>query len=154
MHAFLICVAAVTLGWQTGYRQLPGGTEYIIRLDSASIEAMRDGQPIESYIPSSIGEVRSFRIIMGKGGLPIELPRELPKNPPPLKLAPPKPVELPALTPKAAEKPAPTPTPEEKPAEPKLPWVLLLLGLFASIGANLFLGWIAWGLRRRCQNAA
>jgi hypothetical protein len=132
MNTLLVFVAATTLGWQYGYRQLPdGGTEYIIRLDSASIEAMRDGQPIGSYIPSSIGQVRSFRIIVGKGGLPNELPREEP----------------------ILAKLAPPPAPEEKPAEPKLPWVLLLLGLFASIGANLFLGWITWGLRRKCQNA-
>ena len=87
------------------------------------------------------------------------------RDPPPLKLLPPKALEKPTPAPpkaieqpppiplKAAEKTAPEPIHSE-PAKPWLPLMLTLLALFASIGANIFLGWIAWGLRRRCQNAA
>jgi hypothetical protein len=137
MNTLLIYVAAATLGWQTGYQRLPeGGMEYIIQLDSAALDALRDGRPIGSYIPSDIGEVRSFRIIMGTGKPKREAPPEKPAPP------------------KAVEKPAPAPPQPEAPAEPWLPLTLTLLALFASIGANLFLGWIAWGLRRRCLIAS
>jgi hypothetical protein len=148
MNSLLICVVAATMGWRYGYERLPdGGMEYIIQLDAASVESLRDGQPIKSNIPSDIGEVRSFRVVMGTGW-----PR---RDPPPAKLPPAKTVEMPPLTPpKAAEKPDAAPTPDVKPAEPRMPWVLLLLALFASIGGNLFLGWIAWGLRRRCQTTS
>jgi hypothetical protein len=146
MNTLLIYLAAATLGWQTGYQRLPdGGMEYIIQLDSAALDALRDGRPIASYIPSDIGEVRSFRILVGTGRPKREAPLERP--------APPKAVEKPAPpTPKAVEKPAPPPQPET-PDKPWLPLTLTLLALFASIGANLFLGWIAWSFRRRCQIA-
>jgi hypothetical protein len=147
MNTVLITIAAATLGWQTGYRPLPegGGMEYIIQLDSAAIDSLRAGGTIRSYIPPAIGEIRSFRIIMGTGSVWRELP--------PAKRSPPKVAETPApAPPKTVEKPASAPP--ETPAEPRLPWILLLLSLFASIGANLFLGWITWGLRRRCQIAS
>ena len=144
MNTILIYVAAATLGWQTGWRQLPeGGMEYIIQLDSAALDGLRAGRAITSYVPSDISEVRSFRVVMGTG-----TPR---RDLPPIKLPPPNvAVEKPAAAPpKIVEKPAPAPPQPETPPEPKLPWILLLLALFASIGANLFLSWITWGLRQQ-----
>ena len=131
----LIYVAAATLGFQVGWQRLPeGGMQYIIQLDPQTLDALRDGQPIQSDIPSEAGEIRSYRIVMGAG-----------ISKPPREAPPPKPAPPPA---------APvTPAPIE-PAKPWLPLTLTLLGLFASLGANAFLGWIAWGFRQRCQSAA
>jgi hypothetical protein len=132
MNPLLICVAAASLGIQVGWERLPeGGMEYVIELNAASIEALRDGQTLDSAIPADAGEIRAFRIVMGQGRPKRETP--LPKPPPPAKTAP---VEPP------------------RPAQSPLPLTLTILGLFASLGANVFLAWIAWGLRRRCKNAA
>jgi hypothetical protein len=138
MNTLLICVAAATLGFDVGWERLPGGgMEYVIQLDSARIDALRSGLPLGSEIPAAAGEIRAFRIVMGSDQLKRETP--LPK------LAPPLP------QPAAPAKPAPVePTP---PAQPSPPWTLTILGLFASLGANVFLGWITWGLRRRCRAA-
>lgn len=116
MNAVLIYVAAATLGVQVGWQRLPeGGMEYIIQLDQASLDALRDGQPIQSDVLAKAGQIRSYRIQLGTGELKQETP---PEN------------------------------------EPWLPMTLMLLGLFASVGANIFLGWIVCGLRRRCKTAA
>ena len=129
MNTMLVYVAAATLGFQVGWQRLPeGGMQYIIQLDPQTLDALRDGQPIQSDIPSDAGEIRSYRIVMGAGMS--KPPREAPPPPAPV-----------------------TPAPVE-PAKPWLPLTLTLLGLFASLGANAFLGWIAWGFRRRCQSAA
>ena len=52
----------------------------------------------------------------------------------------------------AVAKPQPKPTAEVPPEQPARPWLPLsfaLFGLFASLGANVFLGWIAWDSRQR-----
>ena len=129
MYGCLICFAAAAMGIDVGWQRLPeGGMQYIIQLDPQTLDALRDGQPIQSDIPSDAGEIRSYRIVMGAGMS--KPPREAPPPPAPV-----------------------TPAPVE-PAKPWLPLTLTLLGLFASLGANAFLGWIAWGFRRRCQSAA
>ena len=133
MNTLLVCVAAATLGVQVGWKPLPeGGMEYIIQLDAPTLDALRNGQTLQSDIPSAAGEIRSYCIYMGPG-------KPVRENPPP-KPAPP------AAKPVAAE-----PQQPQQPAKPWRPLTLTLLGLFASIGANFFLGWIAWGFRRRCQ---
>jgi hypothetical protein len=143
MNALLICIAAVSLGWKTGHERLPeGGMEYIIQLDAPAIDALQHGQPISSYIRTDIGQVRSFRIVMGTG----EPKRDTPWPVPAVKSPPPKAAESPAA-PKAVE----TPPQPETPGKPWLALTLTLLALFASLGLNVFLGWIAVGLRRRCQ---
>jgi hypothetical protein len=56
----------------------------------------------------------------------------------------------------AANKPEPKVVPDAQPEEPAKPWwplTFTLLGLFASLGANMYLGWIAWGFRQRCRDA-
>ena len=68
MNALLISIAVATLGIDVGWQRLPeGGMQYIIQLDPQALEALRAGQPIESDIPAGAGEVRSYRIIVGKG---------------------------------------------------------------------------------------
>jgi hypothetical protein len=47
---------------------------------------------------------------------------------------------------------APASQPTEAPAEASKPWMpltLVLLGLFTSLGGNLYLGWITWDTRSR-----
>ena len=136
MNPLLICVAAASLGIQVGWERLPeGGMQYVIELNAASIEALRDGQALESAIPADAGEIRAFRIVTGPGRPKRETPLPKPAPPPP-KAAPVEAVEAP------------------KPAQASTPWTVTILGLFASLGANVFLGWIAWGFRRRCEIAA
>ncbi len=76
MNALLISIAVATLGIDYGWQRLPeGGMQYIIQLNPQALEALRAGQPIESDIPAGAGEVRSYRIIVGKEQLPHELRR-------------------------------------------------------------------------------
>jgi hypothetical protein len=140
MYALVLCVAAAAVG-SVGWQRMPDGEmEYIIQLESAALESLRAGQAIQSDISPSAGEVRSFRIIVGTK----QLPRDVPL---PERLA----VYVqPGAA--ASEKPSPTPPAEVQPEEPPPPWLPLtftLLGLFASVGANVYLGWIAWDFRRR-----
>ena len=68
MNPLLICVATATLGFQVGWERLPdGGMEYVIQLDAAAIEALRDGRSLHSAIPADAGEIRAYRIVMGTG---------------------------------------------------------------------------------------
>ena len=122
MNTLTICIAAAALGINVGWQRLPeGGMEYIIQFDPQSLDALRAGQPIQSDVPPGAGEVRSYRIIVGTEKLRRDVPPEKPKPPPP------------------------------EPTQPRLPMTLTLFGLFASLGANVFLGWVALGLRRRCR---
>jgi hypothetical protein len=44
--------------------------------------------------------------------------------------------------------------PQDEGGEPWLPLALTLLALFASLGGNVYLGWIAWDFYRRQRNLA
>jgi len=153
-----VVIAAAALGFDVGWQRLPeGGMEYIIRLDPQTLDALRAGQVLQSDIPSAAGDVRSYRIVVG-GQRP---PREAPH---PIRQFGTRPIE---------NRPAPLAQPENKdranhsqsdrsnqqgpPAQPAKPWLpltLTLLGLFVSVGSNLYLGWIALGLWRRCRRLA
>ncbi len=175
MHTFLLCVATAVVGVEVGWQRLPeGGMQYIIQLEPQTLEALRAGEAIESDIPPSAGEIRSYRLIVGKKVLPRETP------PATAKTAEPKPADRPppspphALTPDPGSRLLPEHTaayeeppkaaavakqpakaaaylPPAKPAAPWLPLTCTLLGLFASLGVNLFLGWIAWDARHRLR---
>jgi hypothetical protein len=54
-------------------------------------------------------------------------------------------VAIPAQDPSASDQPAATSGSE--PAKPWLPLTMTIVGLFASIGGNLYLGWVAWDAR-------
>ena len=127
MHTLLICLAAATIGFDVGWQRLPeGGTQYIIQLDPQTLESLKAGQPIQSDIPPTAGEIRSYCIKTGNDRLPRDTP-------------PPK-------------KEEPKPPPVETTSEPQKPWLpltLTMIGLFASIGVNVFLGWIAFDCQRR-----
>jgi hypothetical protein len=96
--------------------------EYIIQLEPETIEAMKLGEPIQSDVPSDIGPVRAYRVIIGDGILPRELPspepsedadspsRAEPTAAPPDNTAPP----AEAATPRTFQPPGqPTPPPAE-----------------------------------------
>lgn len=172
MNTLVMCIALVAGGIDAGWERRPeGGMEYIIQLNPETLESLQSGTPLQSDVQPSAGEVRSFRIVVGA--------KQLPREEPPTQFAVPKlpqPKEQPpavapnALTPGPDGKPiheqrtvfidsdAPTskpqtePTADVQPEQPAKPWVpltLTLLGLFASVGANAYLGWITWELRRR-----
>jgi hypothetical protein len=162
-------IAAAAFGSDVGWQPLPeGGTEYIIQLGPHDLDALRRGRPVQSDIPPSAGEVRSYRIIVGSGSLPREAP-----PPRPAYRAEPggRPSDgWPALPVEPREK-ARTPGaaaglsssagstgqanrgagPSAEPAKPWLWLTVTLLGLFASLGSNVYLGWIALDLWRRCR---
>ncbi|MCD4728192.1 MAG: hypothetical protein K8R46_11050, partial [Pirellulales bacterium] len=171
MNVLLISIAVATLGVDYGWKRLPdGGSEYIIQLNRQTLDALRDGQPIQSDVMPDAGKVQSFRIVVGDE----KLSRDKPLRKPTVQTAVVKPPQLPPnpLLPNAAvkplagrqatytqpekntakDKPKPPSPPKavaEQPAKPWLPFTLTLFGLFASLGANAYLGWISWGLRRR-----
>ena len=178
MCTLMLCVATAALGIDVGWQRLPeGGMQYIIQLDPQTLDVLRAGEPIQSDIPRTAGEVRSYRIVVGAKKLPHDAPVtspstakiaepespyfKQPRSAEPQTLAPNlgvKPLaERPASfmdpeNPPAASKPKPAPeAPKAEPAKPWLPLTFTLFGLFASLGANVFLGWVAWDCRQRCR---
>jgi hypothetical protein len=133
MNTLLLFIGVAVLGHEVGWERLPdGGMEYVIQLDPAAIDALRRGQSIHSDILSAAGEVRAYRIVLGAGRLRRDAPL-------------PRPAPKPA-SPQSPQQPAVA-------AAPETPWTLTLLGLFASLGVNVFLAWVVLGLRRRCRAA-
>ncbi|MBN1394865.1 MAG: hypothetical protein JW959_07570 [Pirellulales bacterium] len=152
MNVLLLSIVVAAVGVDFGWERLPeGGSQYIIQLSPATLDALRDGRSIESFVMPAAGEVRSFRIVVGDAEPVREPPLESPPNP----LLPPATAEpiaerranytLPQQPPPAVEeKSLPEP-----PAKPWLPFTLTLFGLFASLGTNVYLGWLSWELRSR-----
>jgi len=93
----LVCVAALALGIDVGWRPLSdGGVEYLIQIEPGLIEALKPGEAIGSDVPPRlIGEIRAYRITVGTE----ELPRELP---PPTGAEPAQPAGSPGQTPGSA----------------------------------------------------
>jgi hypothetical protein len=148
-----VFVAAATLGFDVGWQRLPeGGMEYIIQLDPQTLDALRSGQVLQSDIPSAAGEVRSYRIVVGGQRPPRESP--LPRPAPVAKVETKVRAAPPAAQPPPRAEHRKQETAPIEPAKPWLPLTLTLFGLFASLASNLYLGWIAAGLWRRCRRAA
>jgi hypothetical protein len=176
MFAQVLWFSTVILGINVGWQPLPeGGMEYIIQLDSATLESLKAGQPIQSDIRPEIGDIRSYRIILGTDQLPRinpPAPSEnnsqnaiTPSSPPSENSSPaqkePSPRKLspePSVKPLTAQSAAFVESTEkaskainDEPAKPWMPLILVSLCLFASLGGNLFLVWIFADLRRRFQ---
>jgi hypothetical protein len=170
MFAILLYLAAAPRGFDVGWERSPdGGVEYTIQLDPATLDALRAGQPIASDIRPEAGSVRSFRISVGAE----KLRRDAPPPSPPKTTDPSKsfaPKKLPAdpggkpLPANAAgftdAKQSPVAAPQKtamgaagEPPKPWTPLIVTLLGLFTSIGVNVFLGWVALDARRRVRAA-
>jgi len=167
MNSLMICLAAV-FGFDVGWERLPdGGVEYIIQLDPQALKLLQAGETFQSHVPPAAGEIRSYRIVVGRA----KLPRDEPPPTASSTIAPPT-AALPFVATETSETPQPPPvSPNKIPKETKLekpelpetlasdaetgsnrPWwalTLTMLALFASIGANGYLGWIAWDARRR-----
>jgi hypothetical protein len=176
MSAVMICIAVATLGIDVGWQRLPeGGTQYIIQIEPQTLDALRAGRPIESDLPSNLQDIRSYRIVVGSKKLPRDpLPSTTITKPmlPPIVESPaaaPHPLSPdPSIKPLAAQREVfkePTTAPataletqpaaEPQPAAAEKPWLpltLTLLGLFASFGGNLYLGWLVLDLRKRCHS--
>lgn len=162
----IVCVAAVLLGIDAGWQPLPqGGVVYLIQIEPQVFERLKSGEitAVESDVPPYVKDIRTHRISVGTAELPRELPpitephsipRRLDHDPAS------KPIEEGKLTSyNAPTAPPPNPQPqpttggesrEGEPAKPPWLWLTLtLLALFASLGGNLFLGWITWDARSR-----
>ena len=164
----ILCVAVAMLGIDAGWQPLPeGGVRYLIQIEPHVIDTLREGDAIESYLPPQVKGVQAYRITVGTA----ELPRQLP----------PEPVLPSTFQPEASVRPIaeqqaalvePAETHAESEPSPKAAWdppsdgsqhnesdrpwmtlTLTLLLLFASLGGNAYLLWIAIDSRRRYQTA-
>jgi hypothetical protein len=189
MLAQVLWFSMVIVGINAGWQPLPeGGMEYIIQLDSQTLEALKAGEPIESDIQPSAGYVRSFKIILGTTKPPRISPPATSIEPPSAKTsehAQSPSANLPETATPGQTSPSPrtllpdptgkrltassaafveqgesstkseatlqnqSETKKEEPAKPWMPLILVSLGLFASLGGNVYLTWIFADLRRR-----
>ncbi len=84
MSGNIACIAAIILGIDAGWQPLPdGGMLYIIQIEPELIDTLRSGEPIQSDFPSSVKDVRAFRIVVGTAELPRQLPPEQSEPPGP-----------------------------------------------------------------------
>ena len=178
----IACIVATALvGIQFGWQPRPdGGIQYMIGLTPEALDALRSGEPIDSDIrPELLREVRSIRIMVDNKPLPQKLPRRpaaasiaapdaapvavpgaLPSNPASKPLAG-QPAAFVTSTSagdstaaNAAGKAVATPVVENSATaeKPWLPLCLTVVALFASMGGNIFLGWITWDVRSRYRS--
>jgi hypothetical protein len=160
MFAQFVYLSAMLMGFDVGWQPRPeGGMEYIIQFNKEDIESLKEGRIKFSDIPLKAGDVKSFSIVVGE--------KELARTNPPAPLDPPTLADAAAphkasaagynepgetrLKPEAAPAAAPSPT-RDKTEEPAKPWMLqmfLSLGLFLSLGGNLYLIWLLVDLFRR-----
>lgn len=182
LHSILL--GGLLLGADDGWQPLPDGEgmEYLIQLSPQDIEAMKTGEPWRTNIPSSVENVRAYRVTIGNERLErIYPPPTLPPNdelPPAVHPAPealePEPGREPQLlperqavhmTPKPGEpepaadsEPGPAadqPADAEKP--PPRPWLLLVgtaLALAGSLGGNAYLLWVLRETHQRYRSLA
>jgi hypothetical protein len=173
MCGLVVCLATVVVGIDAGWQPLDeGGIEYLIQIEPQLLDALRSGETadfLRSEIPSHVRDVRAFRISVGNGELPHQLPTSKPEVPTgePLVVAPPadvKPIaeqqaafvqETGARPKTAAEGDTEAkPQSSQKPDQSDRPWLVLTMTVFAlatSLGGNIFLGWLTCDARRRCR---
>lgn len=162
--------AVLALGINTGWeKQSDGSLEYVIQIDSQTLELLKKGEPFSSDIPPEVRGIRSYRIEISnvpprRDEIPAETPAVIPTSG-----QEPSPVLMntiaklpgdPTATPAAKEAEAgPAKTAEAKaeetlktetaPPRPWLPLTLAVAGLLSSVGGNLYLGWLIWEMRGR-----
>jgi len=196
MNAVMVCITLAALGIDVGWQPLPGGgMEYVIQIAPQTLELLKSGELIQSDVPAEVRDIRAYRIMVGTGKLPRELPPAA-KSGPDAPWSPPKASTVEPSSP-GTPSPAPPPGPQQTgtpsaprtlpaepagkpisaesatfveqgggpqqngiqpagasqpPTEPTRPWMVLMLvvlGLFASLGGNVYLGWITWDIHRR-----
>jgi len=117
----LICVVAVTLGIDYGYRPWSeGGTEYLLQIEPEMLDSLREGNVIQSEVPPWVGDIRAYRITVGNEELPREPPRSAGETPHAEKTPSPAGTPMPGNTPASAETPpaGETSVPAANPLEP------------------------------------
>lgn len=170
MQFSVVLIAAATLGTDYGWQPLDDGQlEYIIQIDPAFVAAMQRGQDVTSELDPRIRGVRRFRIKIGSDPLPQVGVMPLIVDDPPKPLPNTTDGGKPIQTVSADERIGKNTNPENKgnesdatsdesqtapssDTEPEKPWIWLtaaLLGLFVSLGANVYLGWIMLAIRRQ-----
>lgn len=71
MQAAWLMVVLSTVGVDVGWQPLVGGGfEYIIQIEPETLESLKAGQDITSYIPPDLRGVRQYRITVGRGPVP------------------------------------------------------------------------------------
>ena len=170
----ILCIAVAVLGVDVGWQPLSeGGVQYLIQIEPHVLEALRLGEVIQSDLPPGVDDVRGYRITVGTEQLPRELPAAGGSG-----LSPPRPLAAPNTLPvdphskpiveqtsatvvparadagsQSSMQPAwNTHTSQQSSSGPPKPWMPLVLVsfvLFASLGGNAYLLWIAGEFRRR-----
>lgn len=77
MSTTLTCLALALVGVDLGYRPASnGGTEFIIQINPATLQALRPGEPIDIDVPREARDMRPshFSITLGNERLPHEVP--------------------------------------------------------------------------------
>ncbi|HEV3342563.1 MAG TPA: hypothetical protein VG125_19480 [Pirellulales bacterium] len=70
MTGLLFCLSAAAMGVDYGWQPVAGGgIEYIIQIDPALLDSLKDGSDLFSDLPSSVN-VRRYRITVGNERLP------------------------------------------------------------------------------------
>lgn len=167
--------AVLALGVSSGWEKLPdGGYEYILQIEPRAVEALKEGDVLTSDLSPKMRGIRSFRIQVGTGPVPkignpeepetppatvLQTANQVPQSPPSDAFPKSPPDAATAVTPATSEgaqpsKPAPAPSnsaaaADATPAPRWMPLTLAVAGLLASVGGNLYLGWMIWEIRGR-----
>ena len=105
MNGLVLMLAATTFGVDYGWRRLEDGQlEYVIGLDSDTLQALEDGLSVRSDIPRDVRGVRRIRILKSTGNLP----RDPVPSSPPSEKTPKDPPEDPPNTPNDPPLPDPS----------------------------------------------
>jgi len=163
-HAAVL--AASILGIDVGWQPLPeGGVEYIIQIPLQTFEVLKPGDLVQSRVPEEVKDIRQCRVVIGRAALPRQLPRQSSGQSPtsfPSDSAGKQRVEHAAATGGVFGQDDGSQTGSSEPGQQNhvdqhaaawWPTVAALVALFASLGANVYLGWLTWELHRRCQTA-
>jgi len=76
MYGQIVGLAVAVLGIDVGWQPLPeGGVQYLIQIEPHMLDTLRSGEPLQSDVPPQVArDVRAYRISVGSGPLPRELP--------------------------------------------------------------------------------
>ena len=117
MSSILACVATVLVGIDVGYQPLPhGGAEYIVQIEPGTLESLKPGEDLESYLPPEARDVhpQRIRVVISAQKPPKELPPKAVEKTP----APPQPFVPQKKKPAA---PVPTTAPDKESLPPLWP---------------------------------
>lgn len=71
MTGMLVCLSAAVMGVDYGWQPVAGGgIEYIIQIEPELLDSLKSGHDLFSDLPTSVRNIRSYRITVGTGRLP------------------------------------------------------------------------------------